>query len=71
MPDTDAPFNQSFVQSLNRVERQVLVLYYAEELSPAEIGLVLELAQTRVLAVLDDLHVRARTVLAACAIGPA
>ncbi|MHC5001608.1 MAG: hypothetical protein ACYTJ0_00650 [Planctomycetota bacterium] len=48
---------------MNRTERQLLMLFYAEELTTAEIGVVLDLAETQVRNMLESLQQRARAVL--------
>ena len=63
MAGTDTQFVMSFVKALSRIERQLLMLYYAERLTPAEIGLVLNIAEARVTAMLDDLVERVRAAL--------
>ncbi|MHC4992725.1 MAG: sigma factor-like helix-turn-helix DNA-binding protein [Planctomycetota bacterium] len=63
MKGTETGFAESFVRALSRTERQLLMLHYAEELSPAEIGLVLNLGESRVKLMLDSLRRRARAAL--------
>lgn len=56
----DAPIVERIARSLNRTERHVLALYYCEELTPNEIGLVLDLPENRVVKILWEIreHVR-------------
>ena len=63
MQGTDALFATSFVRTLTRTDRLVLMLYYAEQLNAAEIGHVLELSELAVREVLEELRDRARTAL--------
>ena len=63
MPGTETRLSNSFVRALSRTERQLLMLFYAEELTTAEIGVVLDLAESQVSATLDLLRQRARKVL--------
>jgi 5-deoxy-D-glucuronate isomerase len=53
----------TFVGTLSRVERQILMLHYAEELRPIEIGLVLDLSQSQVERMLMNVQDRARVAL--------
>jgi RNA polymerase sigma factor for flagellar operon FliA len=63
MPGTETRLSNTFVRALNRTERQLLMLFYAEELTTAEIGVVLDLAETQVRNMLESLQQRARAVL--------
>ena len=63
MRGTDTEFVSSFARALTRTERQLLMLFYAERLTTAEIGLVLNLAEPRVKSMLDAIAERARTAL--------
>jgi DNA-directed RNA polymerase specialized sigma24 family protein len=63
MLGTDALFATSFVKTLTRTDRLVLMLFYAEQLNTAEIGQVLELSELTVEDRLDDLQDRARMAL--------
>ena len=60
MPGTDTRLSNTFVRALSRTERQLLMLFYAEELTTAEIGVVLDLAEAQVRNMLDSLQQRAR-----------
>ena len=63
MLGTDVRFTNSFIQSLNRAERHVLMLHYAEELTIDEISQVLDLPAPRVEAILESLRERTRAAL--------
>ena len=56
----------TFAEALNRTERQLIMLFYAERLTPAEIGLVLRMGEGRVNAMLEDIQHRARRALTRC-----
>ena len=63
MPGTDIRNVKPLLEKLDRIERHVLMLYYGEELTPAEIGLVLELPEARVITTLQELQTRAQEAL--------
>ena len=63
MPRTDIRNVKPMVEQLDRVQRHVLMLYYAEELTPAEIGLVLEIPESTVITTLQELQARAQDAL--------
>ena len=63
MPGTDIRNVKPMVEQLDRVQRHVLMLYYAEELTPAEIGLVLEIPESTVITTLQELQARAQDAL--------
>jgi DNA-directed RNA polymerase specialized sigma24 family protein len=56
MNGTDAGALRAVVSTLNRTTRSILMLFYADELTAAEIGLVLDLPESEVLATLDRLR---------------
>ena len=60
---TNAEPVNAFVGTLSRIERQILMLHYAEELRPIEIGLVLDLSQSQVERMLLNVQDRARVAL--------
>jgi DNA-directed RNA polymerase specialized sigma24 family protein len=64
MQGTDAGIVDRLTQTLTRVERHILMLYYCEELTADEIGVVLDLPVNRVLGLLEDLRERTRRALA-------
>jgi DNA-directed RNA polymerase specialized sigma24 family protein len=64
MPNASAGFALEFARTLDRKERYVLMLRYAEDLSIDEIGLVLDLPPHEVEAILEDLRSRTRVALA-------
>jgi len=53
MPSDQAGFAQQFAQTLNRTERFVLMLHYAEELTIDEISQVLDVPEHRVFVLKD------------------
>ncbi|MCA9291317.1 MAG: hypothetical protein KDA25_09315 [Phycisphaerales bacterium] len=53
----------AFVDALTRTERYVLMLYYSEELTITEIGLVLDLSATMVRETLEHLQQLASTTI--------
>lgn len=59
MPSTDAAALRSFLRDLPQVDRYILLLFYADGLSTAEIALVLELPQSRVESRLTALKAQA------------
>jgi len=63
MNGTEATAMRSMVQSLCRTDRLVLILTYAEQLTPAEISLVLDLSEPEVLRRQSSLYDRAREVV--------
>ena len=65
MLQSEAPAATGLIETLNRTERYVLMLYYAEELTITEISLVLDLPEHRVAETLDVLKGRTRELLAA------
>ena len=56
MYSQDAAQMSRFFDGLNRTERYVLLLFYADGLTPKEIGLVLDLGEARVRAMLQSLR---------------
>lgn len=65
MSSREAAHLNRFVHSLERVDRLVLMLHYAESLTPKEIGLILELTEKQVCTKLTGLQRRARLFLQA------
>ena len=63
MRGTTTDFATSFSRALSRTERQLLMLFYAERLTTAEIGLVLDLAEPKVRTMLEAIAARARAAL--------
>lgn len=47
---------KALIRVLGRTERYVLLLFYADELTPIEIGLVLDLPESRVWSILGSLR---------------
>ncbi len=54
---------RAFMSTLNRTERLILLLFYADQLSQAEISLVLDLPESRVNSMLDSLKEQAVAVM--------
>ena len=54
---------RAFMDTLNRTERLILLLFYADQLSQAEIGLVLDLPESRVSTMLGSLKQQAVAAL--------
>ena len=52
----DAAQMSRFFNGLNRTERYVLLLFYADGLTTTEIGLVLDLAEPKVCTMLESLR---------------
>ena len=63
MSDKEVANREVFTENLGRDERLVMILHYAEELTPTEIGLVLEISEGRVRSILDSLRDRAKALL--------
>ncbi len=63
MPSASISFATQFAHTLDRTERYVLMLHYAEDLTIHEISQVLDLPSHRVEAILDDLRQRTRAAL--------
>ncbi len=55
MNGKDAGRMRAFMSTLDRTERLILLLFYADQLSEAEIGLVLDLPQSKVNTMLGTL----------------
>ncbi|MEM9883038.1 MAG: hypothetical protein AAF800_08995 [Planctomycetota bacterium] len=62
MSCTDADRVRACLSDLGRTDRYVVLMYFADELTPAEIGLVLDVPLCRVNQVLDTFR---QTVVAA------
>ena len=56
MADSQAKQVRDYVQGLDRDDRYIVLLYYADGLTPMEISRVLDLPSTRVRARLDELR---------------
>lgn len=56
MADSQARQVRSFVQGLERNDRYMVLLYYADGLTPMEISRVLDLPSNKVTARLDELR---------------
>jgi DNA-directed RNA polymerase specialized sigma24 family protein len=54
---------RAFMGTLNRTERLILLLFYADQLSQTEIGLVLDLPESRVNTMLGSLKRQASAAL--------
>ncbi len=55
--------SRSLMNALNRVERLVMMLFYAEELSTKEIALVLEMSEKAVATILLRLRTLVRETM--------
>jgi RNA polymerase sigma factor (sigma-70 family) len=64
MSPTGPSLSEHLLQTLDKTERYVLMLYYGEELTPREIGLVLDLPVNRVERTLEEVRERVRSALA-------
>ena len=63
MRGTEAGRMRAFMNTLNRTERLILLLFYADQLSQMEIGLVLNLPETRVSSMLGTLQQQAAAAI--------
>lgn len=63
MIDHVVPESNHFLRGLDRNERYVLALFYADQLTVPEISLVLDLAEYRVRGILEQLRDRACAML--------
>lgn len=59
MSGKDAGRMRAFMDTLNRTERLILLLFYADQLSQAEISQVLDLPESRVSSMLGSLKQQA------------
>lgn len=53
MTSTDATRVRECLTSLERIERYVVLMFYADDLTPAEIGVVLNVSLARVTRIID------------------
>lgn len=63
MIDHVIPQSNDFLAALDRTDRYVLALFYADELTVSEIGMVLDLPEQRVTGILERLRDQARRLL--------
>ena len=56
MYSQDAEQMSRFFEGLTRTERYVLLLFYADGLTPKEVGLVLEMPEAKVRSMLESLR---------------
>ncbi len=63
MQGKEASFLKRFKHTLSQTERYVLSLRYCDEMTPQEIGLVLDMSTSTIDDVLLDLRERARTTV--------
>ena len=63
----DAAQLKSIIAGLERSSRYIVLMYYADELRPEEIGLVLDMPQHQVQAVLDAFRLEVGQQLASAA----
>ncbi|HRP63152.1 MAG TPA: sigma factor-like helix-turn-helix DNA-binding protein [Phycisphaerales bacterium] len=64
MNGKDARFVMELAATFDRVERYILMLHYAEELTPAEIAAVLEISEDTVIDKLGSIRRRTTDALA-------
>jgi len=64
MRGTEAKQMRAFMSTLDRTERLILLLFYADQLSQTEIGLVLDLPESRVSSMLGTLQQQAASAIA-------
>ena len=57
-------FAERLAKTLTRTERYILALYYCENLTTNEIGLVLDLPEPRVISLLKELRERTKAAIA-------
>lgn len=69
MRSMDAGIAKRLVGTLSRLERHILMLYYAEELTVNEISLVLDISQPRIREILGALRARTQQALGIGALG--
>lgn len=65
MMGKDAVTVESLVKQFNQTERTILALYYCEELTPAEIGQVLDIAELDIVEMLADIRQRTASAIGA------
>ena len=70
MSGKDTAGLRGFARALSQTERYVLMLFYAEGLTPTETGLVVALPECEVLAILDRVRGRARALLRKVSVRP-
>ena len=63
MTSKEAGRIRAFMSTLNRTERLILLLFYADQLSQTEIGLVLDMPENRVSTMLGSLRQQASAAL--------
>lgn len=63
MSSTDASLLKRYIQGLPQIDRYILLLHYADELTTTEIGLVLNLAEQRVAQRLEQLRLSASAII--------
>lgn len=63
MNGKDAGRMRAFMSTLGRTERLILLLFYADQLSQAEISLVLDMPESRVSSMLGALKQQALTAM--------
>ena len=62
MADSQAKQVRQFVESLERDDRYIVLLYFADGLTPMEISRVLDLPSSRVRQRLEELRLELRTL---------
>jgi DNA-directed RNA polymerase specialized sigma24 family protein len=65
MHGRDVAFLHRLAESFNRTERTILALHFGEQLTPAEVGLVLELSERDVTSTIASMESRTRDAVLA------
>jgi len=65
MVGKDAATVERLVKQFTQTERTILALYYCEELTPAEIGQVLDIAELDIIEMLGDMRQRTSVAVGA------
>ena len=63
MQGKEAGQMKAFMSTLSRTERLILLLFYADQLSQTEIGMVLDLPESRVCSMLGSLQKQAAAAI--------
>jgi DNA-directed RNA polymerase specialized sigma24 family protein len=69
MTGTDASCLKACVEGLDQTARYVVLMFFADDLTPAEIGLVLDIPLTHVQNTLSSFRESATQLLKAAALG--
>lgn len=63
MSSTDATRVKQCLGTLDRIERYVVLMFFADDLTPSEIGLVLDVSLARVTSIIDSFRQAVAKVL--------